>query len=219
MGPLLYALVCSTTVAPPLVDVLPLHPAFRADIRYATKDNFFGKAVYAEARCLLRPQVAARMVKAQTWLDQHHPGHGLLFKDCYRPHSVQFILWDAVKGTDQARYVANPHGKVGSIHSYGAAVDLTLVDREGRELDLGTPYDFLGRLAEPRHEAEYLKNGQLTPAQVENRRILRQAMKVGGGMHTIPNEWWHFDEAPRDEIRRRYQRLDFPFSAVPRASR
>lgn len=221
MGPVLALLigVGSSTGTPPLVDVLPLHPRFRLDIRYATADNFFKKAVYAEARCLLRPEVAERMVRAQRWLDQQHPGWALLFKDCYRPHSVQFVLWDAVKGTAQARYVANPYGKVGSIHSYGAAVDLTLVDSKGIEADMGTPYDFLGPEAEPRREAEFLRSGALKPAQIERRKILRRAMTEGGGMTAIPNEWWHFDELPRERIQARYRRLDFPFSAVPRASR
>jgi zinc D-Ala-D-Ala dipeptidase len=219
VGPWVIALIASATTAPPLVDVPSLDQKFLIDIRYATPDNFFKKAVYSEARCLLRPSVAAKMVKAQRWLDQNHPGLRLLFKDCYRPHRVQFVLWDAVKGTEQARYVANPNTKVGSIHSYGAAVDLTLADAAGVELDMGTPYDFLGRLAEPRHEAEYLKKGTLTADQVKRRKILRRAMTEAGGMRMIPNEWWHFDELSREAILDHYQRLDFPFSAVPRDSR
>jgi len=202
-----------------LVDVLSLDARFKADVRYATEDNFFNKAVYPDARCILRKAVAARMIKAQDWLDKTRPGLHLLFKDCYRPHSVQFVLWDAVKGTNKAGYVANPNSPTGSIHSYGAAVDLTLVDDAGQELDMGTPYDFLGKLAEPRREAEYLKSGALGAAQVANRALLRRAMVEAGGMRAIPNEWWHFDEAPKAQIRRRYKRLDIPFSAVPRNPR
>lgn len=199
---------------PPLVDVTRLDPRFRLDIRYATSNNFFNEKVYPEARCLLRPEVAARVVAAQRWLDAHHPGLVFLFKDCYRPNHVQRVLWTAVKGTKKARYVANPDTKTGSIHSYGAAVDLTLTTTAGEELDMGTPYDHLGRLAEPRHEARFLREKKLTPRQVENRRILRRAMTEGGAFRIVRNEWWHFNAAPAREIRRRFPRLDIPFSAV-----
>ncbi len=207
------ALVLLIATTPPLVDVAPLDPRWRLDIRYATKDNFFGRRVYPAARCLLRPSVAQRMKRAQAWLDAHHPGLRLLFKDCYRPHSVQFVLWNAVKGTPKSRYVANPHGRTGSIHSYGAAVDLTLADADGRELDMGTAYDHLGPRSQPRFEARYLASGQLTPAQIRNRRRLRRAMRHAG-MRGIRNEWWHFNEGTSRTVRRRYRRLDIPFSAV-----
>ncbi|MEQ8280666.1 MAG: M15 family metallopeptidase [Deltaproteobacteria bacterium] len=201
--------------APPtLVDVAKLDKRFRLDIKYATEDNFFGKKVYPEARCLLRPEVAERVVAAQKWLDAKHPGYVLLFKDCYRPNHVQHVLWDAVKGTKKSAYVANPNTKTGSIHSYGAAVDLTLVDAEGKEVDMGTPYDHLGKLAEPRHEARFVRERKLTARQVANRRILRDAMTKGGQFKIIRNEWWHFNAAPSKVIRKKYERLDLPFSAV-----
>ena len=197
-----------------LVDVSKLDPRFRLDIRYATADNFFGKRVYPEARCLLLREVADQVVRAQAWLDKHHAGYTLLFKDCYRPNSVQRVLYDAVRGTKKARYVANPDSRTGSIHSYGAAVDLTLADPEGTEVDMGTPYDHLGRLAEPRLEKKFVKQGKLTAAQVQHRRILRNAMMKGGGFSMIRNEWWHFNAAPARQIRKKYRRLDVPFSAV-----
>lgn len=212
---MIVAMLLTTLAAPPvLVDVAKLDDRFRLDIRYATEDNFFGKKVYPTARCLLRPEVAKMVVKAQAWLDEHHAGYRLLFKDCYRPDHVQHVLWDAVKGTKKARYVANPNTKTGSIHSYGAAVDLTLADEDGKEVDMGTPYDHLGPLAEPRHEARYLKSGKLTKKQVDARLVLRNAMTKGGGFVIIRNEWWHFNAASSKTIRRRYERLDLPFSAA-----
>lgn len=219
MGPVvLFALF---TGAPPanLVDVAELDPRFRLDIRYATTDNFFGKKVYPEARCLLLREVAGQVVRAQAWLDENHAGYTLLFKDCYRPDSVQNVLWESVRGTSKARYVANPGTKTGSIHSYGAAVDLTLAGPDGEEVDMGTPYDHLGRLAEPRLEKSFLKQGKLTSAQVRHRRILRRAMMKGGGFSMIRNEWWHFNAAPARTIRKKYPRLDVPFSAVGRGPR
>lgn len=197
----------------PLVEVAKLSPKFRFDIRYATSDNFFGKKVYPSPRCLLRKGVGERMVAAQAWLDEHHPGLVLLFKDCYRPNRIQHVLWDAVKGTPKSKYVADPNTKLGSIHSYGAAVDLTLADAAGKELDMGTPYDFLGPLAEPKREAEFLAAKKLTAAHVANRKILREAM-TRTGMRILPHEWWHFDAAPGPEVRKKYSRLDVPLEAV-----
>lgn len=209
MTPLL-ALMILAAPDPDLVDVSTLDERFRFDIKYATEDNFFGKKVYPVARCLLRREVAQMVVKAQKWLDANAPGYVLLFKDCYRPNHVQHVLWDAVKGTKKARYVANPNTKTGSIHSYGAAVDLTLAGPDGKEVDMGTAYDHLGKLAEPRHEEKFLAEGKLTKKQVEQRRRLRKAMTKGGGFRIIRNEWWHFNAAPSKVIRKRYQRLDVP---------
>ncbi len=207
-------LLAALAAPPTLVDVSKLDERFRLDIKYATEDNFFGKKVYEHARCLLRPEVSAMVVKAQKYLDAHHAGYALLFKDCYRPNHVQHVLWDAVKGTSKAAYVANPNTKTGSIHSYGAAVDLTLVDASGKEVDMGTPYDHLGKLAEPRHEARFVREGKLTKAQVANRKILRDAMTKGGGFVIIRNEWWHFNAAPSKVIRKKYTRLDVPFDSI-----
>ncbi len=198
-----------------LVDVEGLDERFHLDVRYATSDNFFGRAVYPQSRCLVLAEVGEQLERAQAYLNRRHPGLRLLFKDCYRPDHVQKVLWDAVKGTPKARYVANPATKTGSIHAYGAAVDVTLADEAGTELDLGTPYDHLGPLAEPRHEARFLASGELGAEAVERRRILRAAMRAGGFVG-LRNEWWHFNAAPASEIRARHRRLDVPFSAVPR---
>jgi zinc D-Ala-D-Ala dipeptidase len=197
-----------------LVDVAPLHRAFQLDIKYASKDNFAKTKAYSVARCLLRESVAQKMLKAQTWLDKKHPGTFLIFKDCYRPNDVQKILWDAVKGTKMAAYVANPNSKTGSIHSYGAAVDLTLGKGKEGELDMGTAYDHLGPLAEPRHEKRFLKSGQLKAEQIKNRAVLRKSMVQIAGMKMIRNEWWHFNAASSRVVRKKFSRLNVPMETI-----
>jgi zinc D-Ala-D-Ala dipeptidase len=197
----------------PLVDVSAIEPRFVIDMRYATAENFFSQKVYPIATCALRKNVAEKMLKAQRWLDEKHRGHRLMFKDCYRPDRVQWVMWDAVKGTKKSGYVADPNSSTGSIHSYGAAVDVTLADKEGREVDMGTEHDHLGPLAEPRHEERFVKEGKLTAEQVEHRRILREAM-IAAGMKMIPNEWWHFNDGSPRDVRRKYTRLDVPLESV-----
>lgn len=197
-----------------LVDVTTVEPKVMLDIRYATADNFTGQVLYPVARCVLRPEVAAMVKRAQAWLDAHAPGHVLLMKDCYRPERIQRRMWDVVKDTKMRGYVANPNSKTGSVHNYGAAVDLTLA-KDGVELDMGTPYDHLGILSEPRHEARFVKEGKLTQAQVDNRVLLRRAMTEGGGFRSIPNEWWHFDALQGEALRKTYDKLDVPLEDVP----
>ena len=122
--------------------------------------------------------------------------------DGVRPQSVQFRMWEIVKGTEQAAYVAEPTR--GSLHNFGAAVDLGLVHQDSGELDMGTPYDFFGDLAQPRYEGKFLKTGELTLAHVENRRLLRTVMNRAG-FTGILNEWWHFNAYSKTEIRERFE--------------
>ncbi|MBI4814938.1 MAG: M15 family metallopeptidase [Deltaproteobacteria bacterium] len=193
-----------------LVDVASLIPTAKLDLVYATDRNFVGTSIYPVARCLLRESVARKLVNAQAYLDQHHPGFALLFKDCYRPDSAQWKLFEVVRGTSKARYVADPRGKTGSLHSRGAAVDVTIF-ANGQELDMGTPHDFLGELAEPRHEARLTSSGELSIGAVANRKILRAAMRAAG-MRGIVREWWHFDSDRAPEVMSRYSRLDVPLT-------
>jgi D-alanyl-D-alanine dipeptidase len=118
---------------------------------------------------------------------------------------VQFQLWDHVKGTDQQQYVADP--KIGSIHNYGFAVDLTILDAEGRELDMGTAFDEFTPLAEPRREEEFLRQGRLTALHLENRLLLRRVME-GAEFTTLAIEWWHFDALPKSEVIGKYPRVE-----------
>jgi D-alanyl-D-alanine dipeptidase len=93
-------------------------------------------------------------------------------------------------------------------------VDLTL-SKDGKEVDMGTPYDHLGTLSEPRHEERFLAEGKLTAAHVQSRRILRDAMTKGGAFRMIRNEWWHFDAYQGEALRSRYAPLDIPLDQLP----
>jgi D-alanyl-D-alanine dipeptidase len=206
-------LILTTAPADTLVDVAKLDARWKLDVKYATTDNFTHKVLYNSARCFLRPKVAQMLVDAQKWLDKNHKGYTFILKDCYRPVSVQRLMWDVVKDTPMRGYVADPNSKYGSVHNYGCAVDLTLADAQGKEIDMGTAYDHLGKLAEPRHEEEFLAEGKLTAKHLENRHILRDAM-IAGGFKTIPNEWWHFNAMTGEQLHATYEALDVPFESL-----
>jgi zinc D-Ala-D-Ala dipeptidase len=160
-----------------LVDVAAVIPDAVIDIRYATADNFTGKVLYPVARCKLRRAVAARLAKAATALRAQD--RRLVLWDCYRPRSIQQELWRRVP---DPRYVADP--KVGSKHGRGAAVDVALVDQDGKPVVLPTKFDDFSQAAHRDHALA----GE---AGADARRL--EAAMAGAGWKPLATEWWHFD--------------------------
>ncbi len=187
---------------PDYVDLSSI-PGVMVDLRYATKNNFTGENIYGHFnKALLHQQAAEKIKKAAQLLTQLKPGWKLLILDALRPRSAQWILWNRVKGTFEQNYVKNP--QEGSVHNYGLAVDITLADEQGSEVDMGTAYDAFTQLAQPRHEKKKLKEGKLTSRQIENRKLLRRVMQSAGFIQ-LPIEWWHFDAFPPSEVRKKYK--------------
>lgn len=185
-----------------LVDIQQVDPSILVHLAYSTTNNFLGRDVYGDLnRAYLQPEAAARLSQAQKLLSSKKPGYRLLVYDALRPRRVQWLMWDLVRGTDSQAYVADPSR--GSIHNYGCAVDLTVTDSEGVPLDMGTPFDYFGPEAQPRHEQTYLDAGRLSPQQVSNRLLLRQVM-LDAGFLMIQNEWWHFNAFSNQEVKSRY---------------
>jgi len=190
---------------PDFVDVAS-YPHVKVELRYATENNFMKTNVYGDFDvCFLHKEAALKLKKAIQNLQEVKPGWKLLLLDCLRPRSVQRKLWDYVSGTDQQKYVANPDR--GSIHNYGFAVDLTLVDENETEIDMGTEFDSFTKVAQPRLEKEMLAEHLLTQTQYENRLILRNSM-VSAGFRQLSIEWWHYDAADSTTVRSKYQILE-----------
>ena len=154
---------------------------FIFDMKYATPDNFLKQAVYDCGECYLRKSTAKALVKANE--EFKSLGYRIKLFDCYRPLSVQKKMWKILPGT---HYVANP--AKGSKHNRGAAVDLTLVDAQGKELDMGTPFDFFGKKAH--HTCTTLPKKVL-----ENRKLLKGVLNKYN-FKSIFSEWWHYEYRP-----------------------
>lgn len=177
----------------PLVDIQRVDPRIQIDIRYATSSNFMHRPLYPVARCLLRESVARRLSRVQE--DLSKTGLGLKIHDGYRPLSIQRQMW-AVMPDD--RYVADP--AKGSRHNRGAAVDVTLVDSSGRELEMPSGYDEFS-------ERAHLDYQGGTTSALKNRDRLVRAMRRRG-FTPLATEWWHYD-APGW---RKYPLLDVPLT-------
>lgn len=147
------------------------------DIRYATTNNFVKTAMYPCARLFLRPEVALALNRVRDRVKNE--SCRLKLFDGYRPRPVQYKLWKKVPNPD---YVTDP--AKGSMHNRGLAIDLTLTDMYGTELDMGTPYDFFG----PEAHQDYTK---LSSMILSRRQLLKSAMEAEG-FQSIRTEWWHF---------------------------
>jgi D-alanyl-D-alanine dipeptidase len=160
------------------VELIKLDSTFVLDLRYATTDNFLKEKVYDCAKCLLRKEAALALINAHQALKKK--GYRIKLFDCYRPLDVQKKMW---KIMPDDRFVGNPYGN-GSKHNLGVATDLTLTDSTGKELDMGTPFDFFGR-------ESYHAYTNLPAAVLSRRRLLKQTL-MEAGFNPITSEWWHY---------------------------
>lgn len=127
-----------------LVDISAQDSSIRVQLVYATPDNFMGEAVYSGiTRAWLHPDAAGKLIAAQRLLKKENPDLTLVVYDAARPMSVQRKMWALVRGTDKVNYVSNP-ANGGGLHNYGMAIDVTILDKTGAPLPMGTPFDFFG---------------------------------------------------------------------------
>lgn len=187
-----------------LVDVKTVDSTIVVDLKYSTCDNFLCMDVYGDFnKCYLQPDVAEKLKLAQQYLKAKFPYYSLIVFDAVRPRSVQRLMWDTVDipYSERGKFLSSPHG--GSLHNFGAAVDISIIDENGHELDMGTPYDYFGELAYPRAEQRMIYEGKLTHRQLLNRDILRNVMHQAG-FWGIATEWWHFNSCTRENAYQKY---------------
>ena len=182
-------------------DFTDLHQGGRylIDLRYNGPNNFVGRDLYGEFnRAYLHREAATKLERAADLLTAWRADHRFVIFDALRPRSVQRVLWDEVVGTPNEQFLANPD--LGSLHNYGFAVDLSIVDGAGRELDMGAGFDEFTARAQPKFEDQCLGAGEVTEAQLRDRHVLRDVM-AAAGFKQLAHEWWHFDALTRDQAR------------------
>lgn len=160
------------------VEINKINKNIILDIRYATPNNFLKRSVYPSERCFVVYDAAVKLDSIQN--DLENQGLGLKIFDGYRPLSVQKMMWEILPDD---RYVANP--KYGSRHNRGAAVDVSLVDSTGVELNMPTDFDDFSEKAAHSYQ-------DLPEEVIKNRGLLKQTMEKYGFV-SLDSEWWHYD--------------------------
>lgn len=146
-------------------------------IAYATANNFTGRPIYSRAAAYLHPDAAAALQRAIALAAAQ--GLRLRVFDAYRPPEAQWLMWNH---TPDPEFLADP--RRGSPHSRGVAVDLTLVDTDGRDLDMGTAFDAFTPLS---HHASVA-----VPVAAQRNRLLLLGLMTAAGWDFYRNEWWHY---------------------------
>jgi D-alanyl-D-alanine dipeptidase len=161
-----------------LVEIRPPDYDVVLDIAYATPRNITGKPVYARADCYLHRAAAEKLALAIAIARPF--GLKLKLFDAFRPSEAQWVLW---KARPDPEFLSDP--KKGSPHSRGVAVDLTLVDGAGRELDMGTGFDAFTPLS---HHAVTTGIG----VEAQKYRLVLLGIMTSAGWDFYKNEWWHY---------------------------
>ncbi len=143
----------------------------------------------------LRQQVAEMLEQAAQSLPA---GYKIGVVDAWRPFDRQVKIWNwmwssmekarpdlnyAGKRRIVCRFVAPVDQKAPPGHTTGAAVDVWLLDEDGNEIDVNSPFE---RLA---GAPTYVYG--LTEAAQDNRSILVMAM-LKAGFSNCRDEWWHY---------------------------
>jgi D-alanyl-D-alanine dipeptidase len=163
-----------------LVDIKKVDPTIAVELRYAGTNNVLGHPIYEpDMPCLARREVAWGLQIVQYALRTH--GYGLKIWDAYRPASAQRELW---KHFAVRHFVADPTDGRGSLHTWGLAVDLTVIDKDGKEIAMPSAFDNFT----PAASAIYRGSDDEVHAHL---RMLQRAMKAGGFIG-LSTEWWHF---------------------------
>ncbi len=160
-----------------LVEITSEEYGVDIDLVYASDRNFTGRPVYRRAICCLHRDAAALLKHAVDLA----AGLGLTLRlfDAFRPVEAQQALWNH---TPDPRFLADP--RRGSPHSRGIAVDLTLLDADGRPLEMGTGFDAFTPLS------NHTSAGVSAEAR-RNRMALLGLMTAAGWDHYLA-EWWHY---------------------------
>jgi D-alanyl-D-alanine dipeptidase len=189
-----------------LINVHAIDKSIKVDLVNSDPEkNYFRENFYKGLnKAYIRKEVAVRLSLAQKKLKSQFNEYSLLIMDAARPRSVSRLMYEKMKGTKFEKFVANP--KTGSMHNYGIAVDVTIVDGSDKEIDMGfTPF-YKSNLSIYWGYAK-VKMFDLSESQKQNRKLLANVMKEAG-FTPLSYEWWHFNGMPKEEARKKYQIIE-----------
>jgi len=159
----------------------------------------------------LRQGVLSALIVAQKYLAAQYPGWKLKVFDAYRPVEVQKFMVEhtfkeileqkGLKKEDLSQAeekliwqqvytiwaVPSNNLQTPPPHSTGAAIDLTLVNEKGEDLDMGGEIDELSARSEPNY---YQDKPEGIIYQSRREILLNVMFKAGFRRHL--GEWWHF---------------------------
>ncbi|MFH2043850.1 MAG: M15 family metallopeptidase [Pseudomonadota bacterium] len=190
-----------------LIDIHTIDSSIRVDLVNSDPEkNYFRENFYDSLnKAYLRNDVAVRLSNAQSLLKSKYPGFSLLVLDAARPRSVSKLMYEKMKGTKFEKYVANP--TKGSMHNYGIAVDITIVDENGEEIDMGFS-PFRKSAFELYWQFAKINMGfKISKEQKKNRKILSDTM-INEGFLPLSHEWWHFNGMQKDKARKRFSIIE-----------
>jgi D-alanyl-D-alanine dipeptidase len=190
-----------------LIDVNTIDDSIQVDlVNSDSAKNFFEEDFYGELnKAYLRKDIAVMLAKAQGILKKEQPTYSLRVLDAARPRSVSQAMYKKMKGTRFEKYVANP--AKGSMHNYGIAVDITIVNEVGERLDMG-PSPFYSSHHEIYWQYFLKKIGfGVSGLQQQNRDLLRRVM-LKAGFYPLSHEWWHFNGMKKTDARKIYSIIE-----------
>ena len=188
-----------------LIDIHSIDSTIQVNlVNSSPKKNFFREDLYGGLeRAYLREVVAVKLSNAQKILQRKYPGYSLLIMDAARPLSVSQKMYDKMKGTKFEKFVANP--KTGSMHNWGIAVDLTIVDDNGEMLDMGVIPFYKSDLGLYWSYGKFKFFG-LSEEALQNQKLLADIMKEAG-FYPLSFEWWHFNGTEKSYARKTWKQI------------
>lgn len=186
-----------------LVNIKDVDNTIAVELMYAKPDNFVGEKMYGFKEAYLHPKAAKALKKANSILKEISPDLRLCIYDAARPMKVQQKMWNKVKGTSKQNYVSNP-ANGGGLHNYGLAVDVSIINKKGDSIPMGTCVDALNINSHIDNEETLVKKGIITRQAAKNRQLLRMVMRKAG-FKALRTEWWHFNYTTRADAKANYK--------------
>ena len=188
-----------------LINIHDIDETIKVDLVNSDPDNNFFRANFYNglSKAYLQKEVAQKLSSAQKYLKSKYPEYFLLIMDAARPGSVSRRMYDKMKGTKFEKYVANPQN--GSMHNFGIAVDVTIVDKNGKEINMGFSPFYKNDLSIYWNYVCFKMFG-LCKDQKQNRELLSDIMKKAG-FSPLSYEWWHFNGIPKNMARKKYKTI------------